>query len=182
MGAAMSFVSRDHSPWNLDPLQELEQESGKRIFTILQVRLHPRPMHLREDLRREATGRQHEVLLTYVTARGAWYHVSWKGSIEKSGGIAANIGIHLFDLLLWLFGKVGDSRVYAADPRRMCGFLELERARVKWFLSVDPADLPFEAKPGELATHRSIRQHHDRDRAGHWSSNQTLAKRGAVLS
>jgi len=144
------------SPWNLDPLQELEQEAGRRIHTILQLRLHPKLLQLRETLRRERKDRQHEVCMTYVTARGAWYHVSWKGSVEKSGGIATNIGVHLFDLLLWLFGGVAEYRVYHADTRRMAGFLELERARVRWFLSVELADLPFQAQPGQRTTYRSL--------------------------
>ncbi len=144
------------SPWNLDALQELEQEFGKRIYTVLQLRLHPKLLRLREALLQQRKDRQHDVCLTYITARGGWYHVSWKGSIEKSGGIATNIGIHFFDLLLWLFGEVGDYRVYHADLKRMAGFLELERARVKWLLSVDPADLPFEAEPGKRTTYRSI--------------------------
>lgn len=144
------------SPWNLDALQELEREAGKRIYVVLQLRLHPKLLRLREVLLQEPKGRQHDVCLTYVTARGSWYHVSWKGSVEKSGGIATNIGIHFFDLLLWLFGGVADCRVYRADPTRMAGFLELERARVKWFLSVDPSDLPFQAEPGTHTTYRSI--------------------------
>ena len=144
------------SPWNLDALQEIEHEAGKRIYVVLQLRLHPKLLRLREVLRQERNGRQHDVCLTYVTARGSWYHVSWKGSIEKSGGIATNIGIHFFDLLLWLFGPVAGYRVHHADPTRMAGFLELERARVRWFLSVDPSDLPFRAEPGTHTTYRSI--------------------------
>ncbi len=144
------------NPWNLDALQELEHETGRRINTVLQLRVHPKLLALREQLQSEASDCQHDVQLTYVTARGGWYHVSWKGSAEKSGGIATNIGIHFFDLLLWLFGPAGESRVYHADPRRMSGFLELERARVRWFLSVDPADLPFAVEPGRRSTYRSI--------------------------
>ncbi len=144
------------NPWNLDALQELEHETGRRISTVLQLRVHPRLLELREKLQAESPGHQHDVQLTYVTARGGWYHVSWKGSAEKSGGIATNIGIHFFDLLLWLFGPAGESRVYHADPQRMAGFLELERARVRWFLSVDHHDLPFVAEPGKRSTYRSI--------------------------
>lgn len=144
------------NPWNLDALQELEHETGRRISTILQLRVHPKLMELRDRLQAEPPGRQHDVQLTYVTARGGWYHVSWKGSAEKSGGIATNIGIHFFDLLLWLFGPAGESRVYHADPQRMSGFLELKRARVRWFLSVDHHDLPFVAEPGKRSTYRSI--------------------------
>ncbi len=144
------------NPWNLDALQEIEHETGRRINTVLQLRVHPRLLALREQLQSESPDRQHDVQLTYVTARGGWYHVSWKGSVEKSGGIATNIGIHFFDLLLWLFGPAGESRVYHSDPRRMSGFLELARARVRWFLSVDPADLPFPVEPGRRSTYRSI--------------------------
>lgn len=144
------------NPWNLDALQELERETGRRINTVLQLRVHPKLLALRQQLQAEPASHQHDVQLTYVTARGGWYHVSWKGSAEKSGGIATNIGIHFFDLLLWLFGPAGESRVYHADPQRMAGFLALERARVKWFLSVDHRDLPFVAEPGKRSTYRSI--------------------------
>ena len=144
------------NPWNLDLLQELEHEVGGRVNTVLQLRVHPRLLELREKLLTRQGSRPHEVCLTYITARGGWYHVSWKGSAEKSGGVATNIGIHFFDLLLWLFGDVGDCRVYHADAKRMSGFLELEHARVKWFLSVDPADLPFAVEPGARSTYRSI--------------------------
>lgn len=144
------------NPWNLDALEEIEHETGRRVYTILQLRVHPKLLELREKLQREPAGRQHDVQLTYVTARGGWYQVSWKGSAEKSGGVATNIGIHFFDLLLWLFGPAGESRVYHADAQRMAGFLDLERARVKWFLSVDHSDLPFAAEPGRRSTYRSI--------------------------
>jgi UDP-N-acetyl-2-amino-2-deoxyglucuronate dehydrogenase len=144
------------NPWNLDPLQELEQETGRRINAVLQLRLHPRLLSLRERLQAEQGTRQHDVLLTYVTARGNWYHQSWKGVLEKSGGIATNIGVHFFDLLLWLFGSVGESRVYHSDSKRMSGFIELERARLNWFLSIDAADLPFALEPGVKSTYRSI--------------------------
>ena len=144
------------SPWNLDALQELEQEAGMRIYSIMQLRLHPKLLALREQLQQTRLDHQYDVRLTYVTARGGWYHVSWKGSGEKSGGLACNIGIHFFDLLIWLFGAVTGYRVYHVNPQRMAGFLELERARVKWFLSVDPVDLPFPVEPGKRTTYRSI--------------------------
>jgi UDP-N-acetyl-2-amino-2-deoxyglucuronate dehydrogenase len=143
------------NPWNLEPLQELEQETGHRITTVLQLRVHPRLIELRKALVLEAHG-QHDVCLTYVTPRGRWYDVSWKGSAEKSGGIATNLGIHLFDLLIWLFGAAADSRVHLSEPGRMAGFVELERARVRWFLSSNPADLPFEFIPGGRTAYRSI--------------------------
>jgi len=144
------------NPWNLEMLQELEAETGGRVFTVLQLRLHEKLIALRNRLQSESNGRVHEVELTYITGRGGWYDVSWKGSKEKSGGIAANIGVHFFDLLIWLFGPVVDSHVHLSGERRMSGFLELERARVRWFLSVDSSDLPFIAEPGKKTTHRSI--------------------------
>ncbi|HMG35914.1 MAG TPA: Gfo/Idh/MocA family oxidoreductase [Blastocatellia bacterium] len=144
------------NPWNLDALQELEGELAARIYTVLQLRVHPKLIKLREELLQNTSGFQHDVRLTYITGRGGWYHASWKGSPEKSGGVATNIGIHFFDLLLWLFGDVARCRVHQSDTSRMAGFLELERARVSWFLSVDPRDLPFEATPGGRTTFRSI--------------------------
>jgi UDP-N-acetyl-2-amino-2-deoxyglucuronate dehydrogenase len=144
------------NPWNLDPLLEIERETGRKVNTVLQLRLHPKLIALREKLRAEPSSRPHQVRMTYVTARGGWYNVSWKGQVEKSGGIATNIGIHFFDLLLWLFGPAGESRVHYSDARRMAGFLELERAQVQWFLSVDAKDLPFTVEAGKRSTFRSI--------------------------
>jgi UDP-N-acetyl-2-amino-2-deoxyglucuronate dehydrogenase len=144
------------NPWNLDALQELEQETGGRVNTVLQLRLHPQLIALRDRLRQEHRTDKHDVCLSYVTARGRWYDVSWKGSDERSGGIVTNIGIHFFDLLLWLFGPVSTCEVHVREQRRMAGFLELERARVRWFLSADSADLPFTPEPGAKATFRSI--------------------------
>lgn len=145
------------NPWNLDGLEELEHESGKRVFTILQLRVHPALVELKRKLEMSALPKRHDIELTYVTGRGRWYQVSWKGSEERSGGVATNIGIHFFDLLLWLFGKVGSSEVHLKDPMRMAGSLELERANVRWFLSVDTRDLPFSAQPGQGSTFRSIK-------------------------
>ncbi len=144
------------NPWNLDALQEIEAEYGGKINTVLQLRLHPRLVALREKLLQDQSGRQHEVELAYVTARGRWYQQSWKGSIEKSGGVATNIGIHFFDMLIWMFGQAGESYVYHSDPNCMSGFIELERARVRWFLSIDKDDLPFAVQPGQRSTFRSI--------------------------
>ncbi|HEX7706880.1 MAG TPA: Gfo/Idh/MocA family oxidoreductase, partial [Thermoanaerobaculia bacterium] len=143
------------NPWNLDALQELERETGRQIYTVLQLRHHPVLVQLRDDLNRPG-GRRHQVRLTYVTARGPWYDVSWKGAEERSGGVATNIGIHFFDLLLWLFGTARRCEVHLREKRRMSGFLELERADVQWFLSVETDDLPFSASPGKQTTFRSI--------------------------
>jgi UDP-N-acetyl-2-amino-2-deoxyglucuronate dehydrogenase len=142
------------NPWNLDALAEIEKETDRRVYTVLQLRVHDKLVELRERLLREA-GERHEVVLTYITSRGRWYDVSWKGNDEKSGGVPTNIGVHFFDLLLWLFGPLVEARVHLRDPRRWAGHMELERARVRWFLSVDGSDLPFDAKPGK-ATFRSI--------------------------
>lgn len=145
------------NPWNLDALEEIEHETGRRVHTILQLRLHPQLVALREKLQRETkSGTRHDVQLSYITTRGRWYDVSWKGVEERSGGIAMNIGIHFFDMLLWLFGPVHEVAVHMRDPRRMAGLLELERARVRWFLSTETADLPFAPEPGKRTTHRSI--------------------------
>ncbi|MBN1461773.1 MAG: Gfo/Idh/MocA family oxidoreductase [Armatimonadetes bacterium] len=152
------------NPWNLDQLQELEEETGKSVFTVLQLRLHPSILALKTKLdaehaarsKKSLAARRHQVSLTYVTSRGAWYDVSWKGQAEKSGGVAVNIGIHFFDLLLWLFGPSKDVRVHLSEPRRMAGSLELERADVHWLLSVDHVDLPPQAVDAGRTTHRSL--------------------------
>jgi UDP-N-acetyl-2-amino-2-deoxyglucuronate dehydrogenase len=143
------------NPWNLDALQDLEQETGHRINTILQLRVHPELVKLKKRLRLK-TSRQSNVILTYITGRGNWYQTSWKGHIEKSGGVATNIGIHFFDLLLWLFGPAYDVRLYHSDAYRMSGYIELERAHVSWFLSVDPDDLPLAHAAEGKSTYRSI--------------------------
>jgi len=142
------------NPWNLDALEELEAETKHRINTILQLRVHPELVKLHDALQKE--DRIHDVDLTYITSRGPWYQVSWKGNHEKSGGVATNIGIHFFDLLMWLFGSVGGLKVYHSDEERMSGFIELEKARVRWFLSVDKNDLPDLAKSKGKNTYRSI--------------------------
>src|SRR5262249_38707040 len=136
------------NPWNLDALEDLENESGRTVNTVLQLRLHPSLIALRDRLAAEAAALTHDVCLTYITARGPWYHVSWKGSEERAGGLVTNIGIHFFDLLLWLFGPVVDCRLYQSSPERMAGFLELKRARVRWLLSTNSQDLPFTPEPG----------------------------------
>jgi len=142
------------NPWNLDALEELEAETKRSIHTVLQLRVHPELVKLKQSL--QAQGGQHAVELTYITSRGPWYHVSWKGQQDKSGGVATNIGVHFFDLLLWLFGPAADIKVYHSDNRRMSGFIGLEHARVRWFLSVDSHDLPYPVKVGGKTTYRSI--------------------------
>ena len=144
------------NPWNLDSLEEIENETGRKVNTVLQLRVHPELLKLQETLQADTSGKQHDVVLTYITSRGIWYHVSWKGQQEKSGGVATNIGIHFFDLLLWLFGPAGDVKLYHADEKSMSGFIELENARVRWFLSVDVNDLPEVAVVNGKKTFRSI--------------------------
>ncbi len=144
------------NPWNLDALHEIEAEYSGKIYTVLQLRLHQAMIDLHTALQKSRGTQKHDVVLTYVTARGPWYHTSWKGYNDKSGGIGTNIGIHLFDLLLWLFGQAGDAHLHYSDPERMAGFLELEHARVRWYLSINRDDLPFPDLQSGHSTYRSI--------------------------
>lgn len=143
------------NPWNLDGLQELEKETGKRVYTVLQLRLHPALVEFKEKLRQEG-GKRHHVQLAYLTARGRWYDVSWKGVEERSGGIVTNIGIHFFDLLVWLFGDVQSSEVHLRELKRAAGTMTLRNADVEWYLSAEASDLPFEPQPGSKTTFRAI--------------------------
>jgi len=144
------------NPWNLDALAELEVEHKRRVSCILQLRVHPALVAERERILAAPRAGKHEVVLTYVTSRGNWYLNTWKGDVEKSGGLASNIGIHFFDMLLWFFGPMQGLEVHLGDARHVAGYLELERATVRWYLSIDRADLPFAATPGGPSTHRSI--------------------------
>jgi UDP-N-acetyl-2-amino-2-deoxyglucuronate dehydrogenase len=145
------------NPWNLDALQELESESSVRVFTVLQLRVHPSLIELKRKISKEKSAKKHDVMLSYITSRGLWYYFSWKGIDEKSGGIATNIGIHFFDLLIWLFGDVQSSILHLSDKKRMAGFIELQNANVNWFLSTDKNDLPEETKKNNMPTFRSIK-------------------------
>jgi UDP-N-acetyl-2-amino-2-deoxyglucuronate dehydrogenase len=144
------------NPWNLDALQELEAETGHRIATVLQLRVHPALIALKAKLDAEPPGPTKDVVLTYITSRGPWYHVSWKGVEERSGGIATNIGIHFFDLLMWLFGPAESTEVHIRERMRMAGHLRLKLANVQWFLSIDPGDLPDSTRAAGRTTFRSI--------------------------
>jgi UDP-N-acetyl-2-amino-2-deoxyglucuronate dehydrogenase len=144
------------NPWNIDGLQELEQESGRRVSTILQLRLHPAIMALRERYAGLHSGHKVDVDLTYITSRGSWYLHSWKGDERKSGGIATNIGIHLFDMLAFVFGDLQTSVVHHRSPTCNAGYLELQNARVRWFLSIDAGHLPEAARAAGQRTFRSI--------------------------
>jgi UDP-N-acetyl-2-amino-2-deoxyglucuronate dehydrogenase len=141
------------NPWNIDGLAEIEQDTGRRISTILQLRLHPAIIALRE--RYANSSKRHKVELTYCTSRGRWYHASWKGEEAKSGGVATNIGVHFFDMLSFVFGPVSRSEAHLRDENRAAGFLECARADVSWFLSVDRNDLPPSVQ-GSKTTFRSI--------------------------
>jgi len=144
------------NPWNLDTLERLEKETGKRVWNILQLRLHPSIIALKEKIENSPASTIHEVDLTYITARGLWYYASWKGDVSKSGGIATNIGIHFFDMLTWIFGAVKSNTVQLHSHDRAAGVLELEKANVKWFLSINGDTLPKEVKERGQTTYRSI--------------------------
>ena len=144
------------NPWNIDGLREIEEATGHQVSTILQLRVHPAIVALRDRVRNEAGDRKHDVDLTYITSRGRWYLHSWKGDVKKSGGIATNIGVHFFDMLHFIFGELQDSRVHLNDDVRAAGWLEYEQARVRWFLSVDAADLPEAQRSAGQRTYRSI--------------------------
>ncbi len=144
------------NPWNLDALQELEIETGKKVYTILQLRVHPSLIELKKKISSKKNNKKYEVDLTYITSRGMWYDFSWKGITEKSGGIATNIGVHFFDMLIWLFGDVQTNDVYLMEKKRASGFIELQNANVKWFLSIDKDDLPDGEINNGQTTFRSI--------------------------
>lgn len=144
------------SPWNLDLLRRLEDETGRRVYTVLQLRKHPTLVALKERLAQRPREEKTDVTLAYITRRGNWYHVSWKGQPEKSGGLAMNIGIHFFDMLMWLFGPAEAQRLHWLSDTRMAGVLELERARVRWFLSIEADDLPESVRAAGQHAYRSI--------------------------
>ena len=144
------------NPWNLDALAEIEAESQTRIYNILQLRVHPAIVALKEKIDKEKGSAKHNIDLTYITSRGRWYLTSWKGDLSRSGGVATNIGIHFFDMLLWIFGRLDYQELHFADERKMAGFMALEKADVRWFLSIDGHDLPKTARDKKMPTHRSI--------------------------
>lgn len=144
------------NPWNIDGLVEMEKETGEKVFNILQLRLHQSIIDLKEKIEKGPKDKIYDIDLTYITSRGNWYHTSWKGDISKSGGVATNIGVHFFDMLSWIFGSVKESIVHIAQPDKAAGYLGLERARVRWFLSIDYNDIPEEVKAKGQRTYRSI--------------------------
>ena len=147
------------NPWNIDALETIEAETGKRVYNILQLRLHPSIITLKERVQKELAEhpeKVYEIDLTYLTSRGRWYFVSWKGDVSKSGGIATNIGVHFFDMLSWIFGPVEESVVHVKTESANAGFLKLRHANVRWFLSVNYDYIPESVKARGQRTYRSI--------------------------
>ncbi len=144
------------NPWNVDALTQIQKESENKIYSILQLRLHPNIIKLREEVAASTADTVYDLDLTYLTSRGRWYHISWKGDESKSGGIATNIGVHFFDMLIWIFGGVKKNIVHVYEKDRAAGFLELEKARVRWYLSVDYNDIPEDVKAKGARTYRSL--------------------------
>ena len=144
------------NPWNVKALKSIEEETGHKIYTILQLRLHPAIIDLKRKIERLPSDTVHEVDLTYITSRGKWYYASWKGELAKSGGIATNIGIHFYDMLGWIFGPVLENVVHIHTHDRAAGYLRFKKAKVKWFLSINYDTLPAEVKKAGLTTFRSI--------------------------
>ena len=144
------------NPWNIDALQEIEKETGNKVYNVLQLRLHPSIKALREKILNGPKDKMYDIDLTYITSRGHWYYISWKGDIQKSGGIATNIGVHFFDMLTWIFGDIKSNVVNVSRPDKAAGYLMLERARVRWYLSIDYNDIPEQIKLKGQRTFRSI--------------------------
>ena len=144
------------NPWNIDALLEIEKETGKNIYTILQLRLHPAIIALKEKIAAAPPNKRYAVNLQYITSRGNWYHASWKGDIQKSGGIATNIGVHFFDMLMWIFGPVKENNVIQHTSTTAKGNLILEKANINWMLSIDANTLPTEIKASGKRTYRTL--------------------------
>ncbi|MFC5413061.1 Gfo/Idh/MocA family oxidoreductase [Larkinella bovis] len=144
------------NPWNIEGLAEMEQETGKRVNNILQLRLHPSLISLKNRISSGPADKIYDLDLAYITCRGKWYNISWKGDPAKSGGIATNIGVHFFDMLTWVFGKVKQNQVHLREENTAAGYLELERARVRWFLSTEYESLPEGIKLANKRTYRSL--------------------------
>ena len=144
------------NPWNLDALKEIERETGKKVYTILQLRLHPSIIALREKVQQGSWDKVYDLDLTYITSRGNWYNRSWKGDVTKSGGIATNIGVHFFDMLTWVFGDMKENIVHILNENKAGGLLKLEHANIRWFLSIDYKDIPEDVRKTGKRTYRSL--------------------------
>ncbi len=145
------------NPWNLDALNEIEKETGKKVYTILQLRLHPAIIALREQIQQGPWDKMYDLDLTYITSRGNWYYRAWKGDMSKSGGIATNIGVHFFDMLTWVFGDMKENIVHVMNNNKAAGLLKLEHANIRWFLSIDYNDVPEVVRKAGKRTYRSLR-------------------------
>ena len=144
------------NPWNVDALLDIEKESGQKINTILQLRLHQSIIDLKNKVALDNKQGKYDVDLTYITSRGSWYDISWKGDASKSGGIATNIGVHFYDMLSWVFGEVQENKVHLREKNKAAGYLEFKNARVRWYLSIDEHDLPKQVHLDNKRTYRSI--------------------------
>ena len=144
------------NPWNIDALLEFEEQTGRKVFNILQLRYHPSIIALREKIKNGPSGKMYDIDLSYITSRGNWYYFSWKGDVHKSGGVATNIGVHFFDMLGWIFGNVKENVVQILQDDKAAGYLLLEKARVRWFLSIDYNDIPADIQMKGQRTYRSI--------------------------
>jgi UDP-N-acetyl-2-amino-2-deoxyglucuronate dehydrogenase len=144
------------NPWNIEPLEELERETGLNVYNILQLRLHPSILSLKEKVEKSPKDKIFDFDLTYLTSRGHWYYTSWKGDDKKSGGIATNIGVHFYDMLQWVFGAVKENIIHLHTHDRAAGYLEFEKARVRWFLSINYDVIPEKIKKSGARTYRSI--------------------------
>ena len=149
------------NPWNVDALMDIEKETGKKAYTILQLRLHPSIIALREKVLNSPKDKRFKVELKYMTSRGKWYHHSWKGDMSKSGGIATNIGVHFFDMLTWIFGDIVENKVDIHNEDTASGFLKLEKADVDWFLSIDYDQIPENVKLQGKRTYRTLKMEGD---------------------
>jgi UDP-N-acetyl-2-amino-2-deoxyglucuronate dehydrogenase len=144
------------NPWNIDALKEVEKRHNRRVYTILQLRLHPSIIELKKTIENGPKDKIYDIDLSYITSRGNWYNISWKGDTQKSGGIATNIGVHFFDMLTWIFGDVKENIVHISEDDKSSGFLKLEKATVRWYLSLDFNDIPQNIKETGQRTYRSI--------------------------
>ena len=144
------------NPWNVDALGDVEKETGQKINNILQLRLHPNIIKLKEEVDKSPKDKIYDIDLTYLTSRGKWYFISWKGDNQKAGGVATNIGVHFFDMLTWIFGNVKENIVHISEEEKVAGFLKLEKANVRWFLSVDYKNIPVDIKVKGQRIYRSI--------------------------
>lgn len=144
------------NPWNIDGLQDVEKDTGRKVNTILQLRMHDSVNELKQSIEQSPSNSKFDVDLTYITSRGKWYYTSWKGDLEKSGGIATNIGVHFYDMLHYVFGALQENVLHYSTPSTAAGYLEYEKARVRWLLSIDESNIPPTSRAKGMRTHRSI--------------------------